>query len=105
MSHPTQPAQRWHEAERRGEIYLRSLRGTFGPAERDLLASALTSARAQSRLDGRIHPVTLVMEALLGFLPAAPAGPMTPPIQRGKMLPEPTEFPVHDWFRRLFRRH
>jgi hypothetical protein len=30
--------------------------------------------------------------------------PMTPPIQRARMLPEPIEFPVHDWFRRLFRR-
>ena len=49
-------------------------------------------------------PVTLVMEALFGFLPSEAPLVMTPPINRSTMLPEPTEFPVHDWMRRIFRR-
>lgn len=102
MSHPAQLSQRWHEAQRRAETYLRLCRETFGAAERRLLASALASARAQARLHDDTHPVTLVMEALFGFLPAT-AIAMTPPLQRSTMLPEPTEFPVHDWFRRVFR--
>lgn len=104
MSQVAQLSQRWHEAQRRAETYLQLSRGAFGAAERRLLVSALASARAQARLDAATHPVTLVMEALFGFLAASPEVPMTPPLQRSTMLPEPTEFPVHDWFRRVFRR-
>ena len=94
----------WQEAQRRGETYLRLCRGAFGAAERHLLASALASARAQLRLSEGIPPVTLVMEALFGFLSSEAPLAMTPPINRSRMLPEPTEFPVHDWMRRIFRR-
>ena len=68
MSHPAQLPHDWHEAQRRAETYLRLCRETFGAAERRLLASALASARAQARLHADTHPVTLVMEALFGFL-------------------------------------
>ena len=82
MSHPTHLPQQWSEAHRRAEAYLRALRGMFGPEERQLVASAMTSARGQLRLNPEEHPVTLVMEALFGFLPEAGASAMTPPIAR-----------------------
>lgn len=106
MNHPSLLPQKWNEAQRRAETYLRALRGVFGPGERELVASALASARGQSQLNQDAHPVTLVMEALFGFLPAVAAEipAMTPPLQRATMLPEPMEFPVHDWLRRCFRR-
>lgn len=104
MSHVSPLSSPWQEAQRRGETYLRLCRGEFGADERHLLASALASARAQSRLSDGTHPVTLVMEALFGFLPTDAPLAMTPPIRRSTMLPEPTEFPVHDWMRRIFRR-
>lgn len=109
MSHFSPLSQPWAEAQRRAEIYLRALRGGFGVAERDLLAGALTSARSQYLLSPQSHPVTLVMEALFGFLPAhlpndQPAAPIAPPLQRASMLPEPVEFPLHDWCRRALRR-
>jgi hypothetical protein len=46
------------------------------------------------------------MEALFDSLSAVPnePPPTTPPLRRTTMLPEPIEFPVHDWFRGLFRR-
>jgi hypothetical protein len=95
--------QQWIEAEHRAETYLRALRGRYGPAERELFARALATARAQ-HVDGAKHPVALVMESLFAILPPhdamAPAA-MTPPIQRTTMLPERTEFPVHDWLHRL----
>ncbi len=106
MNHPSHLSQKWNEARRRAEAYLRAVRGGFGPGERHLVASAIASARGQLQLNHNAHPVTLVMEALFGFLPAAageiPA--MAPPIQRATMLPEPMEFPVHDWLRGFFRR-
>ena len=104
MSYPTHLPARWSEALRRAEAYLRTLRGTFGPEERQLVASAMISARGQVRLNPEEHPVTLVMEALFGFLPDSGTLAMTPPIERTTMLPEPMEFPVHDWLRRIFRR-
>lgn len=104
MSYPTHFPQAWSEAQRRAEAYLQTLRGTFGSEEQDLVASAMASARGQFRLNPEEHPVTLVMEALSGFLPGAVVLAMTPPITRATMLPEPMEFPVHDWLRRIFRR-
>lgn len=106
MNHPTHLPQNWNEAQRRAETYLRALRGVFGRGERQLVASAITSARRQLQLDLDAHPVTLVMEALFVFLPAAAAEmpAMTPPLQRATMLPEPMEFPVHDWLRGFLRR-
>ena len=103
---PSSPvAQQWQEAQQRAETYLRALRGNVGAAERHLLAAALTSARGQLWLNPEAHPVTLVMEALFGFLPDAPnvEPPMTPPLQRATMLPEPIEFPLHHWFSGLLR--
>lgn len=105
MSHPSHFPPPWREAERRAKTYLRALRGAVGADERDLLATALSSARAQARLQDGAHPVTLVMEALFSFLPVDQPAVMAPPIERSGMLPEPTEFPVHDWLRRCFRRH
>lgn len=106
MSHSTQLSQAWSEAERRAESYLRTLRGSFGSAERLLVANARSSARGQSQLNPGAHPVTLVMEALFGFLPFVPneSPPMTPPLRRATMLPEPIEFPVHDFLGGLLRR-
>lgn len=106
MNQPSLLPQNWNEAQRRAEAYLRALRGVFGPGERQLVASAIDSARGQLELDNDAHPVILVMEALFGFLPAAAAEipVMTPPIQRATMLPEPMEFPLHDWLRGFFRR-
>lgn len=104
MSQFTSLSSPWQEAQRRGETYLRLCRGAFGSHERHLLGSALASARAQLRLSEGIPPVTLVMETLFGFLPSDVALAMTPPINRSTMLPEPTEFPVHDLMRRIFRR-
>lgn len=101
MSHPAHLGEKWGEAHGRAETYLRLVRGGFGPGERSLLASALASAREQLRLDARVHPVTLVMEALFGCLPSASAAEMTPPIERSRMLPEPLEFPIHNWLRRV----
>ena len=98
--------QHWSEAHRRAETYLRALGGEFGPVERKLAARALAAARAEHRPEFMAHPVTLVMRALFSILaqekPAQPVA-MTPPIQRTTMLPEPTEFPLHDWLRGLFR--
>lgn len=100
--------QKWSEAQRRAETYLRALRRAFGPAERQLVARALTAAHERHYECAGTHPVTLVMEALFGLLPPAPetVAPvaMAPPIRRATMLPEPTEFPVHNWLRRLFCR-
>lgn len=106
MRQPAQISGQWQEAQRRAETYLRTLRGSFGPAERQLLAAALTSARGQLRLNPETHPVTLVMEALFGFLSSLPNDrpPMAPPLRRATMLPEPIEFPLHDWFSGLFHR-
>lgn len=99
--------QQWSEAHRRAETYLRAFGGEFGPFERKLAARALATARAEHRTEFMAHPVTLVMQALFAILshekiiqPVA----MTPPIQRTTMLPEPTEFPLHDWAHGLFRR-
>ncbi len=106
MNLPSHPSQKWNEAHRRAETYLRLLRGEFGRRERQLAALALNSARGQIQQHHDAHPVTLVMEALFGFLSGAPAKmpAMTPPLQRATMLPEPMEFPVHDWLRGFFRR-
>ena len=108
MNHASlsQLPQKWSEARRRAEVYLRALGGSFGSTERLLVARALTIAREQHRQNADTHPVTLVMETLFDLLPApaaAPAAPMTPPIHRATMLPGSTEFPVHDWLRRPFR--
>jgi hypothetical protein len=96
--------QQWNEAHRRAETYLRALRGGYGSAERELFARALATARAQHRIDGTKHPVTLMMDSLFAILPPhdaiAPVA-MTPPIRRTAMLPERTEFPLHDWLHRL----
>ncbi len=99
--------QHWSEAHRRAETYLRALGGEFGPVERKLAARALATARAEHRPEFMAHPVTLVMSALFAILAqekTAPPVAMTPPIQRTTMLPEPTEFPLHDWVRGLSRR-
>ncbi len=104
MSYPTHFSRQWSEAHYRAEAYLRTLRGRFETAERQLVTSAMASARGQVRLNPEAHPVTLVMEALFGFLPDAEAVAMTPPIERTRMLPEPMEFPLHDCLRRIFRR-
>jgi hypothetical protein len=96
-------AQQWNEAHRRAETYLRALRGRYGPDERELFARALAIARAQD-VAGAKHPVALMMESLFAILPSqGPTAPlaMTPPVHRTTMLPERTEFPVHDWLRRL----
>ncbi|MBA3963773.1 MAG: hypothetical protein H0X40_17990 [Chthoniobacterales bacterium] len=103
MSHPANPSL-WQAAQSRAEAYLGALRGGFGTEERQLTASALTSARAQRRLNPEANPIALVMEALCGLLPASETPMMTPPMQRSVMLPEPIEFPVHDWMRRCFGR-
>lgn len=96
--------QQWHEAHRRAETYLCALRGGYGSAERELFDRALTIARARHRSGRTKHPVALMMESLFAILPPhddmAPAV-MTPPIRRTTMLPERTEFPVHDWLHRL----
>lgn len=105
MSQLSQFSSPWQEAQRRGETYLQARCGGFGADQRHLLASALASARAQSRLSASTPPVKLVMEALFGFLPPTESLTMAPPIQRSTMLPELMEFPVHDWFRRVFRRN
>ena len=96
--------QQWNEAHRRAETYLRALRGGYGPAERELFARALAVARAQHRSGRTKHPVALMMESLFAILPphdSIASAAMTPPIRRTTMLPERTEFPVHDWLRRL----
>ena len=96
----------WNEGMRRGETYLRSWRGSSGTAENEQLAKAVAIARAQAAAGDPRHPVTLVMESLFAFLPLeneSAAIAITPPIQRVKMLPEKTEFPLHDGLRRLFR--
>jgi hypothetical protein len=95
--------QQWSEAHRRAEIYLRALRSEFGSAERQLVARALASAREQHRRGAATHPVTLVMESLFEMLPPQNTMTpitMTPPLARASMLPEKTEFPLHDWLRR-----
>ncbi|MGI8890716.1 MAG: hypothetical protein ACR2G0_08035 [Chthoniobacterales bacterium] len=96
--------QEWNEAQRRAEIYLRTWRGQVGPAERKLLCLASDKACEQSFAAPSKHPVTLVMESLFDLLPEedAPVA-MTPPIQRTRMLPEATEFPVHDVVRQISR--
>lgn len=98
-------AREWSEAGRRAETYLRSLQGGTNAAEPTLLAQALATARTRSATDETTHPVTLVMESLFDLLPPAkaPAPTMTPPIDRVRMLPEKTEFPLHDGLRRIFR--
>jgi hypothetical protein len=104
MNHRSHLGEQWQEARRRAETYLRAQRDGFGIPERALLASAFTSARAQARLDPQAQPSALVMEALTGFLAPtsrSDATPMSPPIQRSRMLPEPIEFPLHDWMRRI----
>jgi hypothetical protein len=95
----------WNEAQRRAETYLRVLHGRIGPAEGNLLANALAKARGRSRTEDSAHPVTLMMESLFDILPPETAAPvaMTPPMQRVAMIPEKTEFPLHDAMRRLFR--
>ena len=103
MHHEKSRAQQWNEAHRRAETYLRALRGRYGPAERELFAFSLATARAQD-VAGAKHPVALMMESLFALLsPHDALGPaaMTPPIHRTTMLPERTEFPVHDWLHRL----
>ena len=98
--------QKWSEAHRRAETYLRALRGGFGSDERQLLARAVGVAREQHRQQIETHPVTLVMETLFDLLPTADAMPLlalAPSIHRTTMLPEPMEFPVHNWLRRISR--
>ncbi|CAN5538073.1 hypothetical protein BH20VER3_BH20VER3_17090 [soil metagenome] len=80
--------------------------GQLGKAERELLDQALRSAREEHVLAPKTHPVTLVMEALFALLSkeeVAPPVSMTPPIQRVHMLPEPTEFPLHERLRQISR--
>lgn len=104
MNHQSHLGEQWQDARRRAEAYLRAQRGGFSVVERALLASAFTSARGQARLDPQAHPSALVMEALTGFLASIPRTdptPMNPPIYRSRMLPEPIEFPLHDWLRRI----
>jgi hypothetical protein len=104
MNHRLHLGEQWQEARRRAETYLRAERGACGVRERALLASAFASARGQLRLDPDARPSALVMEALSGFLAStsrAGATPMSPPIQHSRMLPEPIEFPLHDWMRRI----
>jgi hypothetical protein len=96
----------WSEGMRRGEAYLRAWRGECGPTENEQLAEAIALARAQAVGGDPRHPVTLVMESLFDLLPLENARgtvATTPPIQRVRMLPEKTEFPLHDGLRRLFR--
>ena len=96
----------WSEGMRRGETYLRAWRGRCEAAERKQLAQAIAIARAQSASGDPRHPVTLVMESLFDLLPVEnerAALATTPPIQRVRMLPEKTEFPLHDGLRRLLR--
>jgi hypothetical protein len=101
----TQLPHKWTEAQRRAETYLRALHGTFGAAERQLLQRVIATARHQHRQQVRTHPVTLVMQTLFDLLPApVQPVPMTPPIRRVSMLPEPLGFPLHAWLRRCFRR-
>ena len=98
--------QHWSEARHRAEIYLRAVGGEFGPVERKLAARAITLARAEHRTEFIAHPVTLVMRALFAILSQEKTGEpvaMTPPIQRTTMLPERTEFPLHDWLGGLSR--
>ena len=78
----------------------------LGTPEYLLVTNALRSARLQSQLDPEVHPVKLVMEALFEALPLAPNDqpPRTPPLRRATMIPEPIEFPVHDWLEDLLRR-
>lgn len=99
--------RQWNEARHRAEIYLHALRSQFGLVERKLVARALIAAREQHRRNGAAHPVTLTMESLFEILwpeKSVSELAMAPPMQRATMLPEPTEFPLHDWLRRLFRR-
>jgi hypothetical protein len=99
-------SREWNEGLRRGETYLRAWRGEWGAAERKQLAQAIAKARVRSTAGDSGHPVTLVMESLFDVLPvenARAAIPATPPIQRVRMLPEKTEYPLHDALRRLFR--
>jgi len=96
----------WNEGMRRGETYLCAWRGRCEAAERKQLAQAIAVARARSESGDPRHPVTLVMESLFDLLPmenARAAVPTAPPIQRVRMLPEKTEFPLHDGLRRLLR--
>ena len=96
----------WSEAVERAESYLRALFGSLGGNEKSLLQDALDMALAEQPGALATHPVTLVMESLFYLLAeedAAPLAPMTPPMRRVSMLPEPTEFPLHDGVRRLFR--
>jgi len=96
----------WSEGMRRGETYLRAWRGRCDAGERKQLAQAIAIARAQSASGDSRHPVTLVMESLFDLLPMEnerATVPSTPPIQRVRMLPEKTEFPLHDNLRRLLR--
>ncbi len=98
--------QEWNEGKRRAETYLRAWHGRSDAAEAKQLAQAVAIARARSDNGDRRHPVTLVMESVFDLLPnknlCAPVA-TAPPIQRVRMLPEKTEFPLHDALRRFFR--
>ncbi len=96
----------WSEAQDRAATYLRALQGGLGAEQRQLLSQALRMALAERATAPATHPVTLLMEALFALLaeaePTEPV-PMAPPMQRVTMLPEPTEFPLHDGIKRVFR--
>ena len=102
MSHPTRLPRRGAKRFAAPRLIC-GLCAALWPRGTPFVASALTSARGQVRLNPEEHPVTLVMEALFGFLPDSETVAMTPPIERTTMLPEPMEFPVHDWLRRVRR--
>jgi hypothetical protein len=91
----------WSEAQQRAETYLRALFGAFGARQRELLARAMQTARAQEG-DVATHPVGLVMRALFALLEASAGFVMAPPVQRVSMLPEKIEFPFHEGLGRLF---
>src|SRR4051812_46316540 len=100
-----QMAQKWSEAHRRAETYLRALFGQFNASERQLLARAVGEARELHRYRDEAHPTRLVMEAIFNLVepvlyPAADTlTPMAPRLHRTVMLPEPIEFPLHDYMR------
>src|SRR5215471_15524879 len=101
-----QRAADWTEARRRAETYLRALHGRFGTLEREQVTRAITAACARQSQESESHPVTLVMKSLFDLVPVLRASAplrMTPPIRRGRMLPEKTEFPFHAGLRQLFR--
>ncbi len=99
-------SDKWNEAKRRAETYLRVSRGDFGLVERQLVDRAIELASVRSAASTEAHPVTLVMDALFRLLPLPASGEkiMTPAIRRTSMLPERTEFPVHDFVRRQLAR-